>query len=49
MAEDREMQESLKHAALDKAFEQSAEEYHSHSLAKPDFEAFRLKFEGTHF
>lgn len=42
------MVEKKSHAALDKAFEESEEKYHVHSLEKPSFEAFKLQFEGLH-
>ena len=42
------MQEDKSHAALDKAFHETEDEYHVHSLAKPSFDAFRLQFEGPH-
>ena len=48
MEEDKEMHDFKGHAALDKAFEETTEEYHQHSLEKPNFDSFRLQFEGPH-
>ena len=38
--DDREMVEHPKHAALEKAFQRSEDEYHQHTLMKPSFKDF---------
>ena len=47
-AVDRDLVENEKHAEMHKAFEKSGEEYHAHSLMKPTFDDFKLRFVGTH-
>ena len=46
--EDKELQESKKHAKLDEAFHEAASEYHAHTFEKPTFDLFRLQFDGPH-
>ena len=43
--DDREMTESKRHAALEKAFRRSEDEYHQHTLIKPSFKDFKLQFQ----
>lgn len=47
-ADDKEMADSPAHSSLEKAFDESNEEYHQHTLMKPRFEDFKLQFEGLH-
>lgn len=45
---EKEIAEYMKHESVHEMFEKQQEEYHQHTLMKPKFDDFRLRFEGPH-